>query len=55
MRFLDLGLSERVPGCAHDLAVRERLPKANAIKALFERLDTMLRATGYIAMADQNR
>ena len=53
MRFLGLGLSDRVPDARTIWLFRERLTKAGAIKALFERFDTMLRDAGYIAMSGQ--
>ena len=51
MRFLGLGLSDRVPDARTIWLFREKLTKAEAIKALFERFDAMLRDTGYIAMS----
>jgi transposase, IS5 family len=53
MRFLRLGLSDRVPDARTIWLFRERLTKAGAITTLFERFDTMLRDTGYIAMSGQ--
>ena len=53
MRFLGLGLSDRVPDARTIWLFRERLTKAGAIKALFERFDTKLRDAGYIAMSGQ--
>jgi len=53
MRFLGLGLSDRVPDARTIWLFRERLTKAGAIKALFESFDTMLRDAGYIAMSGQ--
>jgi transposase, IS5 family len=53
MRFLGLGLSDRVPDARTIWLFRERLTKAGAIKTLFERFDTMLRDAGYIAMSGQ--
>lgn len=53
MRFLGLGLSDRVPDARTIWLFRERLTKAGAIKVLFERFDTMLRDAGYIAMSGQ--
>lgn len=43
MRFLGLGLSDRAPDAKTIWLFRERLTKAGAITALFERFDAMLR------------
>jgi transposase len=51
MRFLGLGLSDRVPDARTIWQFRERLTKAGAIEPLFVRFETMLREAGYIAMA----
>ncbi|MEF2074958.1 IS5 family transposase, partial [Consotaella aegiceratis] len=53
MRFLGLGLSDRVPDARTIWLFREKLTKADAIKGLFERFDAALRASGYIAMSGQ--
>jgi len=53
MRFLGLSLSDRVPDARTIWLFRERLTKAVAINALFDRFDTALRAAGYIAMSGQ--
>lgn len=53
MRFLGLGLSDRVPDARTIWLFRERLTKAGTIKTLFERFDAMLREAGYIAMSGQ--
>jgi IS5 family transposase len=53
MRFLGLGLSDRVPDARTIWLFREKLSKAGAIKGLFERFDAALRAAGYIAMSGQ--
>src|SRR5690606_9270156 len=53
MRFLGLGLSDRVPDARTIWLFRERLTKAGAIEVLFERFDAMLREAGYIAMSGQ--
>lgn len=53
MRFLGLGLSDRVPDARTIWLFRERLTKAGAITPLFERFDAMLRDAGYIAMSGQ--
>lgn len=53
MRFLGLGLSERVPDARTIWLFREKVTKAEAIKPLFERFDAALRGAGYIAMGGQ--
>lgn len=53
MRFLGLGLSDRVPDARTIWLFRERLTRAGAIGSLFERFDAMLRQSGYIAMSGQ--
>lgn len=53
MRFLGLGLSDRVPDARTIWLFREKLTKAGAIKPLFDRFDATLRAAGYIAMGGQ--
>lgn len=53
MRFLGLGLSDRVPDARTIWLFREKLTKAGAIQALFDRFDAALRANGYIAMSGQ--
>ncbi|WP_343896007.1 transposase, partial [Roseibium denhamense] len=53
MRFLGLGLSDRVPDAKTIWAFRERLTQAGAIDGLFARFDMALRAAGYIAMGGQ--
>ena len=53
MRFLGLGLSDRVPDARTIWLFRERLTKADVIKRLFDRFDAALRASGYIAMSGQ--
>lgn len=53
MRFLGLGLSDRVPDARTIWLFREKLTKAGAIQALFDRFDAVLRASGYIAMGGQ--
>ena len=53
MRFLGLGLSDRVPDSRTIWLFRERLTRAGAIGPLFARFDATLRAAGYIAMAGQ--
>jgi IS5 family transposase len=53
MRFLGLGLSDRVPDARTIWLFREKLTKAGAIKGLFDRFDAALRAAGFIAMSGQ--
>src|SRR5438270_9142863 len=53
MRFLGLGLSDRVPDARTIWLFREKLTRAGAIGSLFERFDAMLRQSGYIAMSGQ--
>jgi len=53
MRFLGLGLGDRVPDARTIWAFRERLVKAAAIKGLFARFDQAVRAQGFIPMAGQ--
>lgn len=53
MRFLGLGLSDRVPDAKTIWAFRERLTRAGAIEALFARFDGAIREAGYIAMSGQ--
>ncbi len=53
MRFLGLGLSDRVPDARTIWLFRERLTKAGAVQSLFEHFDTMPRDAGYIAMSGQ--
>jgi transposase, IS5 family len=53
MRFLGLGLSDRIPDARTIWLFRERLTKAGAIQPLFDRLDAALRAAGFIAMSGQ--
>ena len=53
MRFLGLGLDDRVPDARTIWLFREKLTKAEAIKGLFERFEAALRASGYIAMSGQ--
>jgi IS5 family transposase len=53
MRFLGLGLSDRVPDAKTIWLLRERLTKAGAVETLFARFDAMLRERGYIPMSGQ--
>jgi hypothetical protein len=51
MRFLGLGLTDKVPDAKTIWAFRERLTKAGAIAALFARFDRAIREAGYIPMS----
>lgn len=53
MRFLGLGLADKVPDAKTIWAFRERLTKAGAIEALFRRFDQTIREAGYIPMSGQ--
>ncbi|WP_231111021.1 transposase, partial [Acetobacter pasteurianus] len=53
MRFLGLGLSDRVPDAKTIWLFRERLTEAGAIQQLFERFDATLRNAGYLPMSGQ--
>ena len=53
MRFLGLGLTDKVPDAKTIWAFRERLTRAGAIEALFARFDRAIREAGYLPMAGQ--
>jgi IS5 family transposase len=53
MRFLGLGLTDKVPDAKTIWAFRERLTRAGAIEALFARFDRAIREAGYIPMSGQ--
>lgn len=53
MRFLGLGISDRVPEARTIWLFREKLTRAGVIEALFDRFNAALRASGYIAMSAQ--
>jgi hypothetical protein len=53
MRFLGLGLTDKVPDAKTIWAFRERLTRAGAIEALFVRFDRAIREAGYIPMSGQ--
>jgi transposase, IS5 family len=53
MRFLGLGLADRVPDARTIWLFREKLTRAGVIEPLFTRFDAALRASGYIAMSGQ--
>jgi transposase, IS5 family len=50
MRFLGLDLSDRVPDARTIWLFREKLTKAGAIEALFDRFDAALRAAGWTVL-----
>lgn len=53
MRFLGLGLHERVPDAKTIWLFREQLTRAGAIDKLFARFEAHLREHGYLAMSGQ--
>ncbi|MGX1100233.1 IS5 family transposase [Amorphus sp. MBR-141] len=53
MRFLGLGLTDKVPDAKTIWALRERLTKAGTIEALFARFDRAIREAGYVPMTGQ--
>ncbi|GBR51514.1 hypothetical protein GCM10007872_31600 [Gluconobacter sphaericus NBRC 12467] len=53
MRFLGLGLSDRVPDAKTLWLFRERLTQAGAIERLFDRFDATLRNASYLPMSGQ--
>jgi len=53
MRFLGLGLSDRVPDAKTVWLFRERLTQAGVIERLFDRFDATLRNAGYLPMSGQ--
>ncbi len=53
MRFLGLGLGDRVPDAKTIWMLRERLTRAGAIDDLFRRFDAAICAAGYVAMSGQ--
>lgn len=53
MRFLGLGLHDRVPDAKTIWLFREQLSRAGAIERLFARFDAVLRDQGYLAMGGQ--
>ena len=53
MRFLGLGLGDRVPDAKTIWMFRERLTRAGAIDDLFRRFDAAICAAGYVAMSGQ--
>jgi IS5 family transposase len=53
MRFLGLGLSDRVPDARTIWLFREKLTRSGIVTRLFDRFDAAVRAAGYIAMSGQ--
>jgi transposase, IS5 family len=53
MRFLGLGLHDRVPDAKTIWLFRERLTRTGSIQDLFATFDAHLRARGYLAMSGQ--
>ena len=53
MRFLGLGLGDRVPDAKTIWLFREHLTQAKAVENLFARFDRHLSKTGYLAMGGQ--
>ena len=53
MRFLGLGLGDRVPDAKTIWLFREQLVRAGAMDKLFERFDAVLHDAGYLAMGGQ--
>lgn len=53
MRFLGLGLGDRVPDTRTIWLFREKLAKAGAIEALFARFESIVHDAGYIPMSSQ--
>ena len=51
MRFLGLGLEDRVPDAKTVWLYREQLAQAGMIEGLFDRFDGYLKKRGYLAMA----
>jgi IS5 family transposase len=53
MRFLDLGVEDRVPDAKTVWLYREKLVEAEMMKTLFDKFDVYLRDNGYLAMGGQ--
>src|SRR3954464_11517146 len=53
MRFLGLGLADRVPDAKTVWLYREKLAQAGLVEALFEAFDAHLKSRGYLAMGGQ--
>ncbi len=53
MRFLDLGIEDRVPDAKTVWLYREKLAQAGMVKVLFDKFEAWLRDNGYLAMGGQ--
>src|SRR4051812_32450374 len=53
MRFLGLGLEDRVPDAKTVWLYREKLAQAGLVEALFDAFDAHLKSRGYLAMGGQ--
>jgi IS5 family transposase len=53
MRFLDLGLGDRVPDAKTIWLFREQITEAGLIKSLFEKFDVYLHESGFLAQKGQ--
>ena len=53
MRFLDLGVEDRVPDAKTVWHYREKLVRAGMVRILFDRFEAYLRDNGYLAMGGQ--
>jgi transposase len=53
MRFLGLGLGDRVPDYSTIWRFREALVEADAVEGVFARFDTELKDRGYFALGGQ--
>src|SRR4051794_6734650 len=53
MRFLGLGLADRVPDATTVWRYREKLAQAGLVEALFDAFDAHLKSRGYLAMGSQ--
>jgi IS5 family transposase len=53
MRFLGLGVEDRVVDAKTVWLYREKLAQAGKVKSLFDRFDACLRSNGYLAMGGQ--
>jgi IS5 family transposase len=53
MRFLDIGLGDRVPDAKTIWFFREQITEAGLVKPLFDKFDTYLRESGFLAQKGQ--
>ena len=53
MRFLGLGLEDKVPDAKTVWLYREQLARAGMVEALFDAFDGYLKEQGYLAMGGQ--